>query len=230
MCQFQFRTFHIQELLLVLPHTVELLLRIGLKPHGQLIVTANNGLKFSRLHLQRTARIGKHVLAITHIFFQQHLVLLIIKGELSDVIDHRPDLSVHDLCRIFPDRHFCLVLLRFSVKRPQFLRHLWHLGCTHAQAVITPRFHDHPFRIIPIIQCTVLLLKVPQKELVVRAKIPCVFFALSLYKISHLFSSILRRYLQMPPDFHPLSTTFPNGCPDHFNSGPSPRRLLTSLL
>ena len=32
MCQFQFRTFHIQELLLVLPHTVELLLRIGLKP------------------------------------------------------------------------------------------------------------------------------------------------------------------------------------------------------
>ena len=213
MCQFQFRTFHIQELLLVLPHTVELLLRIGLKPHGQLIVTADDGLEFSRLHLQRTARIGKHVLAITHIFFQQHLILLIIKGELPDIIDHRPDLSVHDLCRIFPDRHLCLVLLRFSVKRPQLLRHLWHLGCTHAQAVVTPRFHDHPFRIIPIIQCTVLLLKVPQQELVVRAKIPCVFLALSLYKISHLFSSILRLLPPYQPPVITIIFTFQNNFP-----------------
>ena len=42
-------------------------LMVSLKPHGQLIVTADDGLEFSRLHLQRTARIGKHVLAITHI-------------------------------------------------------------------------------------------------------------------------------------------------------------------
>ncbi len=51
-CQFKVGIFDIQDVLLILPHAVELFAVIGLKAHGELVIAADDGLEEAGLNVQ----------------------------------------------------------------------------------------------------------------------------------------------------------------------------------
>ena len=134
--QLQIAVFHIQDILLILPHAVQLLLRVGGKGHRQPVVPADDGLEKAVLLIQS---------ASPSRLLQQKLPLLIVEGDIAGMAPGihgklRRDLPVCDAGNILShlDLSFCLFRGKQGIIR---ILHLSQHGGTHAEAVPPPGHH-----------------------------------------------------------------------------------------
>ena len=186
-CQLQLRALYIQELLLILAHAVELLIRIGLKARGQLVIPADDRLKFSGFHFQGTGGLRKHVFPVADVFLQKDFPLRVEECDLADVVHLGADSAVADLRGILRNLDTAAGGLRFFRQSPAFLRHLRHLRRSHAQAVGAPGLDDHALRVVAVMQRSVFFFKKSKQKTVVRAEISP-GFPFFFDKIGHVLS------------------------------------------
>lgn len=150
--QLQVRALEVQIGLLVLSHAVELFPGVqGLKPGGQVVVAAGDGLEFPALHLDGAALGIENVPAIAVILLQELFPILIVGRQLAAAGEVDGELAVDETVAGFGFLDFGLRTVRLG-ERPIFLGHLSLLPSADADSVFAPGLDAQGFGIAAVNQ------------------------------------------------------------------------------
>ena len=146
--------FDVEHVLLVLAHAVELLVVIGCKAHGELVVARDDGLEEAGLYVERA---GAGTLG------QQHVAALVVVGDLEAI---RPVHAAHDRAELahgdggaaLGDLNQGIGALRLE-QRPGGQLGLAHGTRNHAQRVPAPREQPEVFAEKPALEYAVIVCK-----------------------------------------------------------------------
>ena len=152
--QLQVAILDIQKILLILPHPIQLFLRIGCESHSQLVIPADDRLEKTAPPVER---------AILSRLCQKQFPLTVVKRKHSagifPLFHHPNNFPIPDFTSLFPNRDYSLRPLLRQKRIIRILRLPQH-GASHPQSVFSPRLHNQRLS-IPTANQPVCLLKHP---------------------------------------------------------------------